>query len=122
MAHWPQPLIERVAATTNTTTAVDVESQQVPAEEVWELSYAGLYNESGEPVTVSFFLVDGTRTIQLAATDQVGNNNTLPLALPLASLPGGSKLRAKVTGVALTGKVTLLLTGRRMSWAASPGG
>ena len=110
-------LIERVVASTNTTTAVNVESQQVPPGEFWVLHSAALFNESGEPVTVAFYLVDGTRAIQLAPTDQVANSDALPLPAPTPTLPGGSKLRARVTGVAQTGKVTLVLTGYRKSLA-----
>lgn len=116
------PLVERVVGSTNTTTAANIESQQVPPGEVWELGFACLYNESGEPVTVSWLMVDGTRLEQLTGTDQVANNDSLPFPLPLPTLPEGAKLRAKVTGVAQTGKVTLILTGRRWPSGAVPGG
>jgi len=114
-----QPLGERVTGITNTTTAVNVDSQRVPAGQIWALTFAVLSNLSGETVAVIWAIVRGAQVIQFskAGTLADGDGNA---AYPLPMLFEGEILRAIVTGSAAKSTVILAYNGWRVGLPPVP--
>ena len=102
----------RVAGATNTSTAVLVETQPVPPDEIWELDFAAFHNQSGESVTQQWGLEWGSTLVLVSADSTVADGKAVSTNL-LPTLAAGEKFAAQVTGAAAKGKVTMVLSGRR---------
>jgi len=115
LSNW-QVLGERITGRTNTSTAVNVDSQPVPPGEVWALTFALLSNQSGEAVSVVWAIVRGSQQVKFskAAALADGDGNA---AYPLPALFEGEFLRAIVTGTAATSLVILAYNGWRIPLA-----
>jgi hypothetical protein len=107
-----QELAIRVAGATKTSTAVLVETQPVPPDEVWELDFAAFYNQSGESVTQQWALKWGSTLVLVSADNTVADGKAVS-TLELPTLAAGEKFAAQVTGAAKTGQVTMVVSGRR---------
>ena len=103
-------IFERRVATTNSSTAVLVKSDQVPTDEWWVFDFAALYNQSGESVTLQWCVVRGSEVIFVSADQTVADGKAVA-STDLPSLMENEQLAARVTGTAATGKVTLVLSG-----------
>ena len=107
-----RPLAERLACICPSTTATNIDSQPVPAGEVWELNFAEVYNGSGEAFKVELCLIDHGQVIPFNTTAALATltpvaTNTLPL------LGESQMLRARCTGSGSGGLITLAFTGKR---------
>jgi hypothetical protein len=107
---------ERRVGTTNTTTAVYIKSDTVPAGEFWVLDFASLYNESGESITLQWCILRGETVIFVSADSTVADGDAVD-TIELPVLGEGEKFAARVTGSAKTSTVTMVLSGRAMSAA-----
>ena len=109
-----RPWGERITGRTNTSTAVNVDSQIVPPGQIWLPTFAVLSNQSGETVSLTWALVRGSQVIKFGLTSSLsdGDGNS-PFPLPM--LAEGEVLRAIVTGTSNSSLVILAYNGWRVS-------
>jgi len=107
-------ICERIVQTTNAATAVNLDTDDVDPGEVALITYASLFNESGEAVTVEFLVMRGAQEFQLGPSNVVQTEDAGE-TLPWLVLGVGEFFRAVVTGTANKGKVTLLVSGFKLT-------
>jgi hypothetical protein len=113
MTMW-RPISERLAQICPSTTPTAIDSQVVPAGEVWELTFAAVYNGSAENFKVELCIVDHGQVIPFNVTAALSTGaavatNIVPILLE------GQILRARCTGSASGGTMTFVFTGQRLT-------
>ncbi len=103
-------LFIRTSVQTNAGTAVNLASQQVPAYELWEPTFVGIYNNSGESVTADLAIFRTSDTLTVGGPQTVTNGtgyctNTAPMVGPQEAIG------FVVTGTADKGPVWLVIHG-----------
>lgn len=107
-------ICERIVQTTNAGTAVNLDTDDVDPGEVAIITYASLFNESGETVTVEFVVMRGAQELQVGP-NQVILTEQAAETRPWLVLGAGEYFRAAVTGTANSSKVTLLVSGFKIT-------
>ena len=117
-----EELAIRVVGSSNAGTAALVETQKVPPDEIWDLDFAALHNQSGESVTHQWVLEWGSTLVLLCADNTVADGKAVSTNI-LPTLGAGEKFAAQVTGTAKVGQVTMVVSGRRRKVpGTAPGG
>lgn len=103
-------IVAPIVGTTNGATAVNLDSDDIDSDELGLITYASLFNESGESVTVEFVVMRGTQELQLGPKQVVQTEDAAHIT-PWLFLGVGEFFRAVVTGAANSSKVSLRLSG-----------
>ena len=105
-----EELFLRTSIQTNAGTAVTIQSDLCPANELWQPTFISVHNKTGEAVKVQFCLVRVNDTLLIAADQTPGDGtavgtNILPLVGP------GERIGAVLTGTANKAVCWLVVTG-----------
>jgi hypothetical protein len=107
-----KPLAERIVLACPSTTATNLDSQPVPPGQVWEITFADVYNGSGESFKVEICIVDHGQVIPFNTTAALAT--LTPVSTNIVPLLGESQiLRSRCTGSASGGTMTFAFTGKR---------
>jgi hypothetical protein len=110
-----EELFVRLSVATNASAAVNLQSERAGSDEMWIPDFIGVYNNSGESVSVQLAIFRPEITLPFYAKqtvqsgDAFGTNN-VPRVGPL------EQIGAVVTGSANKAQVWLILSGWKYTW------